>query len=91
MDNSIVLEAYKAELAREILMSNSRQLLDKVKMVLRGESPAITNVVRDEEVVYRSRSKAEVLNDLECACQEAKLIREGKIKGIPAEDLLNEL
>ena len=32
------LEAYKAELAREILMSDSRQLLDKVKMVLYGES-----------------------------------------------------
>ncbi len=30
------LEAYKAELAREILMANSRQLLDKVKMVLYG-------------------------------------------------------
>lgn len=29
MDNSMELEAYKAELAREILMSDSRQLLDR--------------------------------------------------------------
>lgn len=34
------LEAYKAELAREILMSDSRQLLDKVKKLLRKESKA---------------------------------------------------
>lgn len=32
------LEAYKAELAREILMSDSRQLLDKVKLLLRKEA-----------------------------------------------------
>lgn len=91
MDNSIELEAYKAELAREILMSNSRQLLDKVKMVLHGESPTNFNIVREEEVEYKSRTKVEVLSDLEYACQEAKLIREGKVKGISAEDLLNEL
>ena len=40
------LEAYKAELAREILMSDSRQLLDKVKMVLYGESSVNINTVR---------------------------------------------
>lgn len=91
MDNSIELEAYKAELAREILMSNSRQLLDKVKMVLHGESPTIANVVREDEVAYIPRTKTEILSDLEHACQEAKLIREGKIEGISAEDLLNEL
>lgn len=34
------LEAYKAELAREILMSDSRQLLDKVKKLLRKEAKA---------------------------------------------------
>ena len=40
------LEAYKAELAREILMSDSRQLLDKVKMVLYGESSVNINTGR---------------------------------------------
>ena len=40
------LEAYKAELAREILMSDSRQLLDKVKMVLYGESSVNINTVK---------------------------------------------
>lgn len=35
---TIELEAYKAELAREILMSDSRQLLDKVKKLLHKEA-----------------------------------------------------
>lgn len=46
------LEAYKAELAREILMSNSRQLLDKVKMVLHGESSVNINTVKEDCVPY---------------------------------------
>ena len=42
------LEAYKVELAREILMSDSRQLLDKVKMVLHGESSVNINTVKED-------------------------------------------
>jgi len=91
MDNSMELEAYKAELAREILMSNSRQLLDKVKMVLHGESSVNINTVKEDCVPYIPRTKSEVLDDLKEACEEARLIREGKAKGISAEDLLNEL
>lgn len=91
MDNSMELEAYKAELAREILMSNSRQLLDKVKMVLHGESSIVSDIAKEDVVEYKTKTKTEILSDLEQACQEAKLIREGKAKGISAEDLLNEL
>ena len=46
------LEAYKVELAREILMSDSRQLLDKVKMVLHGESSVNINTVKEDCVPY---------------------------------------
>ena len=91
MDNSMELEAYKAELAREILMSNSRQLLDKVKMVLHGKSSTVSDIAKEDTVEYKTKTKTEILSDLEQACQEAKLIREGKAKGISAEDLLNEL
>ena len=91
MDNSMELEAYKAELAREILMSNSRQLLDKVKMVLHGESSTVSDIAKEDTVEYKTKTKTEILSDLEQACQEAKLICEGKAKGISAEDLLNEL
>ena len=40
---------------------------------------------------YIPRTKSEVLDDLKEACEEARLIREGKAKGFSAEDLLNEL
>jgi len=35
--------------------------------------------------------KAEVLEDVKEAVTEMNLIKEGKLKGIPAKDLLNEL
>ena len=35
--------------------------------------------------------KAEVLEGLKVAVEEMKLIKEGKLKGIPAKDLLDEL
>jgi hypothetical protein len=35
--------------------------------------------------------KAEVLEGLKVAVEEMKLIKEGKLKGIPAKDLLNDL
>ena len=35
--------------------------------------------------------KAEVLEDLKVAVEEMKLIKEGKLKGIPAKELLDEL
>ncbi len=96
------LEAYKAELAREILMSNSRQLLllrsvalvfagFTVSAVLHGESSTVSDIAKEDTVEYKTKTKTEILSDLEQACQEAKLIREGKAKGISAEDLLNEL
>ena len=71
------LEAYKAELAREILMSDSRQLLDKVKMVLYGESSVNINTVKEDCVPYIPRTKSEVLDDLKEAC-ETDTRRKGK-------------
>lgn len=35
--------------------------------------------------------KAELIADLNEMCEEVKLIRAGKLKGRPAEELLNEL
>jgi len=38
-----------------------------------------------------TRYKAGVLEGLNEAIEEVKLIKQGKLKGIPAKDLLNEL
>ena len=85
------LEAYKVELAREILMSDSRQLLDKVKMVLYGESSVNINTVKEDCVPYIPRTKTKGLGYFKGACEETPPIRQGKAKRFSAKDLLNEL
>jgi hypothetical protein len=51
--------------------------------VLKGLSYVKTTTISDE--------KALLMEDIKDAMQELKLIREGKLKGISAKDLLNEL
>lgn len=38
-----------------------------------------------------SNEKAELMSDIKEAVDELNMIKEGKLKGIPAKDLLNEL
>lgn len=68
------LEAYKAELAREILMSDSRQLLDKVKKLLRKEAKAREqlNPYTMEELNARiDEAEAEIEAGEVLTCEEA--------------------
>ena len=51
--------------------------------VLKGLSYVKTKTISDE--------KALLMEEIKDAVQELKLIREGKLKGISAKDLLNEL
>ena len=51
--------------------------------VLKGLSYVKTTTISDE--------KALLMEDIKDAVKELKLIREGKLKGISAKDLLNEL
>lgn len=51
--------------------------------VLKGLSYVKTTTISDE--------KALLMEEIKDAVQELKLIREGKLKGISAKDLLNEL
>ena len=47
--------------------------------------------VADVEADYRPLTKEELVADLNEMCEEVKRIRAGKLKGRPAEELLNEL
>jgi hypothetical protein len=47
--------------------------------------------VKVEEKVEKVRSKTQILQGLKQAAKEVKLIRAGKLKGISARDLVNEL
>lgn len=55
------------------------------------EETSYPSVVAEEAEEYRPLSKAEVMENIRQAFKDAKLIREGKMKGRPAEELLNEL
>ena len=47
--------------------------------------------VAEEGEAYRPLTKAELVAELKEMCDEVKLIRAGKVKGRPAEELLNEV
>ena len=79
---SMELEAYKAELAREILTTDSRQVLDEVKRLLIKKTKK-----KEEETI----SKEEILAGIDAGLKEVKLSQEGKLKMKTAKELLDEL
>lgn len=88
-----------AELFRELSYiaddeSSMKKVLKYVKKLAAKQykTPAPTvSVAAEEAVAYRPKTKAELIEDLNEVCKEIKLIRAGKLKGRPAEELLNEL
>jgi hypothetical protein len=46
---------------------------------------------KDVKATQLTAYKADVLEGIKEAVEEVKLIKQGKLKGIPAKDLLNEL
>jgi len=67
----------------------------KVILDIKDEkAPFIMEVLknfRDVKAKPLTSYKADVLESLREAVEEVKLIKQGKLKGIPAKDLLNEL
>ena len=82
---SMELEAYKAELAREILSTNSRQVLDEVKRLLIKLNKKTKK--KEEETI----SKEDILAGIDAGLKEVKLSLEGKLKMKTAKELLDEL
>lgn len=59
-----------------------------------GKAPFIMELLKHFKFVKSEKLtpyKAEVLNSVKNAVEEMKLIKEGKLKGTPAKDLLDEL
>lgn len=82
---TLELEALKAEVARAVLETESRTLLEKVKKLFLREQK---KEARAEE---ETMSKEEILADFSEACRELKLRREGKVKLKTLEEALDEL
>lgn len=86
---SMELNALRGELAREILNVEDIELLKKVK---RSISQIIAKAKKEEaNDEYRPATKAEILENLDRACKEVKLYREGKLELKSLEEALDEL
>lgn len=81
----MTLEAKKNHLIRQILDTDNSDLLSKVEKLFRREAKKAVEAEED------CMTKEEILAGFNEACKEIKLAREGKLKGRPAEELINEL
>lgn len=91
--STITLESIQNELIREILDIKNVKVLESVRKTLvhakkEMESVSTMMVAEDEEPYM---TKSEIMDGLSEACKDIKLMREGKLKGRPIEELLNEL
>ena len=88
-----------AELFRELSYiaddeNSMKKLLKYVKKLVAQQYKApvpTVSVVSEDAESYRPKTKAELIEDLNEVCEEIKLIRAGKLKGRPAEELKHEL
>jgi hypothetical protein len=80
---TINLQVEQNDIIRRVLTIEDANLLTRIKDFISENAP--TN---DD---YRPKTKAEVMTELKEAFLVAKAAREGKIKGRPVEELLNEL
>lgn len=69
-----------------------KKALSSIKqLVSQKEKAQQTKEIAEADEEYRPLSKAEILDNIEKAFRDAKLVREGKLKAIPAEELLHDL
>lgn len=80
---TINLQVEQNDIIRRVLTIEDANLLTRIKNFISENAP--TN---DD---YRPKTKAEVMTELKEAFLVAKAAREGKMKGRPVEELLNEL
>lgn len=86
---AVELDAYRADVARDILTISSRPLLDKIKKLILKEQKAEAKAAAEEE--YTPRTHDELVADFKEALNEVKLSLEGKLELRQAEELLNEI
>lgn len=84
---TMTLESMQTELIRDILDTKNIKVLETVRKALtyakkEMDSPAI---VAEEERAYMTKDK--IISGLAEACKDIKLMREGKLKGRPVEEI----
>ncbi len=81
------LQSEQNDLIRRILDINDLSLLSKIKDMLIAEEKAC--IAGEDIVPYMTRQEIET--HISQSCEEVRQIREGKLKPLNAEDLLDEL
>ena len=90
--STITLESIQNELIREILDIKNVKVLESVRKTLvhaKKEMESVSTMVAEDVEPYMTI--IEIMDGLSEACIDIKLMREGKLKGRPIEELLNEL
>ena len=88
--STITLESIQNELIREILDIKNVKVLESVrKTLVHAKKETVSTMVAEDEEPYMTKS--EIMDGLSETCKDIKLMREGKLKGRPIEELLNEL
>lgn len=86
--NAANLQAAQNNLIREILGITDVNLLERIEQFLRRDKvEASADIVAEETCM----TKAEILSHVDQACKEYQLIKQGKLKAISKEELLNDL
>lgn len=86
--NTTTLEVEKNRLIRQILDVDNIEVIKKIKNILHREEK-IAEVTEEEEDRYLT--KDEVLANFNQVAKEIRLRKEGKLKGTPLTEFLNEL
>lgn len=86
--NVASLQVTQNNLIREILGITDIKLLKKLEQFLRRDKvESVGDIVAEEPCM----TKAEILSHVDQACKEYQLIKQGKMKAISKEGLLNDL
>lgn len=84
----IALEVEKNEIIRRILNVDNIDVLNRIKRLLHSEDMEGC-ILEEDATIYLTKS--EVLSRFDDACKEMKEVREGKLKGTPLNEFLDEL
>jgi len=85
---TLELDAYRANVAREVLNIDSFALLDKIKRLIKRESVKCDTVATDN---YTPLSHDELVGEFKDSLEELKLNLDRKVEFRPIEELINEL
>lgn len=96
MMNATTIQSSQNDLIRQILGIEDAEVLKRIKKYIAKTAKKVqfrTQPLIESEIneTIPDLTKEELVDDLNAMCEQIKLVRAGKLKGRPVEELLNEL